>query len=370
MKILVTHVPAGSGHEKAAEAICGAVRHLRPEAETILLNGLEGMSSSYQWAFTQGYLNLIHRFPVLWGLAYHLLDLRGLAWAAYKLHRLSNASHGKILEQILLRHRPDVFIGTHFFPMEVASYLKLKGRLQARLITVITDYMPHSVWISPGVDAYVVGMELTKQELVRRGVAEEKIHVFGIPIDPKFGRRSDRRETASRLGVDPSLFTLLIVSGGFGTGPVEQLVQSLRSIRDPLQALIVTGKNTALYHRLENLRLTFPHKLHLYGFADNMDELMDLSDLLVTKPGGLSCTEAMAKGLPMVLAAAIPGQETRNARIIERFGAAVTAGSVEQAPAIIQKLRADPEQRREIGRKGASIGHPEAASATARLALG
>ena len=132
MKVLVAHVPAGAGHEKAAEAIALALQRVRPETETILLNGLEGMSSAYQWCFTQGYLNLIHRTPLLWGAAYYLADLKGLAWVAYKLHRFSNASYGRGLEGIVLRHNPDVLIGTHFFPMEVASFLKTRGRLSAR----------------------------------------------------------------------------------------------------------------------------------------------------------------------------------------------------------------------------------------------
>ncbi|MDO8730354.1 MAG: glycosyltransferase [Candidatus Omnitrophota bacterium] len=369
MKILVTHVPAGSGHEKAAEAISNAVRKIRPDAEVTLMNGLDGMSSAYQWAFTQGYLGVIHKYPALWGTAYHLLDMKGLAWGAYKLHRLGNASHGKVLEGILTRHNPDVFIATHFFPAEVASYLKMKGRLKAKLITVITDYMPHSVWISPGTDAYVVGMELTKQELIRRGIPPEKIHVLGIPIDPKFSQKVERRALAARLGLDPIAFTLLICSGGFGTGPVEPLVHALRNIQEPLQALVVTGKNTALYHRLENLRPTFPHDLKVYGFVDNMDELMSVSDLMVTKPGGLSCTEAMMKELPMVLVAPIPGQEARNAKIVDKFGAAVLAGPVEKAPAIIQELRRDPARLKEMGHRGASAGRSNAAAETARLAL-
>ena len=369
MKVLVTHVPAGSGHEKAAEAVSNAVRKIRPDAEVTLMNGLDGMSSAYQWAFTQGYLGVIHKYPALWGAAYHLLDLQGLALGAYKLHRLGNASHGKVLEGILMRHNPDVCIATHFFPAEVASYLKMKGLLKAKLITVITDYMPHSVWISLGTDAYVVGMELTKQELVRRGIPPEKIHVLGIPTDPKFGRKGDRQAVAARLGLDPEMFTLLIVSGGFGTGPVEPLVHALRNIREPLQALVITGKNTALYHRLENLRSTFPHNLKVYGFVDNMDELMDVSDLFVTKPGGLSCTEAMMKGLPMVLVAPIPGQEIRNAWIIEKFGAAVLAGPVKKAPGIIQELRRDPARLKEMAHRGSSAGRPNAAMETARLAF-
>ena len=369
MKILVTHVPAGSGHEKAAEAVSQALRNARPDADVTLLNGLDGMSSAYQWAFTQGYLNLIHRYPALWGAAYHLLDLRGFASSAYKLHRLSNASHGKVLEGILMHHNPDVFISTHFFPAEVASYLKQQGRLKAKLITVITDYMPHSVWISPGTDAYVVGMALTKQEMIWRSVPQENIHVLGIPIDPKFSQKTDRRVVATRLGLEPEMFTLLICSGGFGTGPMEPLVRALKSIPEPLQALVVTGKNTALYHQLENMKDSFPHKLHVYGFVDNMDELMGVSDLMVTKPGGLSCTEAMMKGLPMVLVAPIPGQETRNARIIERLGAAVLAGSVEKSPAIIRNLLANPARLKEMGRSGESAGRPNSATAIARLAL-
>jgi processive 1,2-diacylglycerol beta-glucosyltransferase len=369
MKVLVMHVPAGSGHEKAAEAVAGAVRQLRPDAEVTLMNGLEGMSSGYQRAFTQGYLNMIHKYPALWGAAYHLLDHRNLAWAAYKLHRLSNASHGKVLEEILMRHKPDLFIGTHFFPMEVASYLKQQDRLKAKLVTVITDYMPHNVWISPGVDAYVVGMELTKQELVYRGVPEERIHVLGIPTDPKFSLKGDRRALAGPLGADPELFTLLVVSGGFGTGPMEELVRALKSIPESLQVLVITGKNTALAQKLESMKETYPHKLKVYGFVDNMYELMDLSDLMVTKSGGLSCAEAMMKGLPMVLVAPIPGQETRNAKIIEKLGAAVLAGPVEKVPAIIRQLYDDPERRKEMAHRGESAGRPNAAAEIARMAL-
>lgn len=370
MKVLVTHVPAGSGHLKAAEAVAGAVKQLKPNAETILLNGLDEMPRSYQYAFTEGYLGLIHHWPFLWGLLYHALDFPGIAGAAtFKIHRLSNSFQGKALEGILLREKPDVFIATHFFPVEVASHLKLKGLLKGRVIAVITDYMPHNVWIAPGIDTYAVGMDLTKEELVRRGIPAGKIQVTGIPIDPKFSRKGDRDELAAKLGIDKEKFTLLIVSGGFGTGPIEELVQELRNIPDRLQALIVTGKNTALYQKLEALRPSFPHDLKVYGFVDNMDELMDVADLMVTKPGGLSCTEALTKGLPMVLVAPIPGQEARNARIIEKFGAAVLAGPVKNAPEIIRRLRKNPAKLAEMGHKAKLAGRPDAAMAVAKLAL-
>ncbi len=369
MKLLVCHVPAGSGHEKAAEAVHRAILQLQPTAEVILMNGLDGMSAGYQWAFTQGYIGLIHRHPWLWGLAYHLTDLRGLAWAAYKVHRLTNASHGKVLEEIVLRHNPDLFIATHFFPMEVASYLKLRGKLQGRLITVITDFRPHNVWISPGIDAYCVASELTREELIRRGVPPERIHVLGIPIDPKFIPELDRREAAQRLGIRPDLFTVLVCSGGFGTGPVQQLVENLARLKPGAQLLVVTGKNSALLRQLEKLQPTFPHPLRLYGFVENMQELMEVSDLLVTKPGGLSCAEAMAKGLPMVLAFPIPGQESRNARAVEVIGAGVRMGRVQDLAALVESLRADPERLRRMSEKGSRAARPRAAFEIAQLAL-
>ena len=369
-KIIVAHVPAGAGHQKSAEAIAGAIEKAQPDVKVTLMDSLSGMTPRYQWAFTQGYLDIIHKHPAVWGGAYHLSDLKGLSKVVAKLHRMSNSSHGQAFEEIVSDHHPDIFIATHFFPAEVASYLKMTGRLRGKLITVITDYMPHNLWISPGTDAYVVGMELTKHELIWRGVPAEKIHVLGIPIDPKFSLKLDRRAFAARLGLDPSIFTLLIVSGGFGTGPMEQMVQALNSLLPPaVQVLVVCGKNTALKEKVEAMKPDFPHKLFPFGFVDNMDELMSVSDLMVTKPGGLSCTEAMMKELPMVLVAPIPGQEARNAKIIEKFGAAVLAGPVEKALPIIQELRANPARLKDMAHRGASAGRPNSAAETARLAL-
>lgn len=370
MKILVCHVPAGAGHERAAEAVHRALRQLQPAADALLMNGLDGMSSGYQWAFTEGYINLIHRTPHLWGLAYYLTDLRGLAWAAYKIHRLSNASHGKTLEEIVQRHRPDVFIGTHFFPMEVASYLKLKGKLQAKLVTVITDFLPHNVWISPGIDAYSVASDLTRQELLRRGVPAQRIHVLGIPVDPKFIPKLDRRALVARLGLKPDLFTVLVCSGGFGTGPMDQLVARLAGLKEGAQLLVVTGKNSSLLRKLGNLQPKFPHPLKLYGFVDNMQELMEVSDLLVTKPGGLTCAEAISKGLPMVLAFPVPGQESRNARAVEAIGAGALMNRVQDLPGMVESLWADPEKLRRMSQKGRQAARPQAAFDIAKLALG
>lgn len=368
MKVLVTHVPAGSGHEKAAEAVHAALRERYPAVESILLNGLEGMSPWYQWTFTQGYIGMIHRYPHVWGLLYHVADLRGLAWAAYGLHRLTNGSHGRNLEQILLRHRPDAIVCSHFFPVEVAAFLKQKGKLRSRVIAVITDYLPHSVWIAPGVDLYAVGCAATRDELIRRGVPGDRIRVSGIPILPKFKRRHERRALAQRLGVNPDLFTVLVGSGGFGTGPVAEELSSFRAAPERMQLLIVTGKNSALYQHLEGMRETIPHDLKIYRFVDNMDELMDVSDVMVTKPGGMTCTEAMAKGLPLLLTAAIPGQESRNASVVSQMGAAAVCTSPGGLPECIHRLRTSPSVLKRMSQAGREHARPDACYDVAELA--
>lgn len=370
MKVLVTHVPAGSGHEKAAEAIHLAIREKHPSAESTVLDGLEGMRPWYQWLFTQGYISMIHNYPYAWGAAYYLADLPWLAWAAYGLHRLSNGSHGKNLEQIFLRHQPDAIACTHFFPVEVAAFLKKKGKLKSRIIAVITDYLPHSVWLAPGVDFYAVGASCTRDELIRRGVPGDKIRITGIPISPKFKHRHERSALARKLGVRDDLFTVLVSSGGFGTGPVEEEVASFRKIGgERLQILIVTGKNTSLYHHLEGIQASIPHDIKLYHFVDNMDELMDVSDVIVTKPGGLTSTEALAKGLPLILTAPIPGQETRNARILTEMGAAVLCPRPDDLPDCLKRLRADPEALKKLAKAGREHGRPDACCEVAKLAV-
>ena len=369
MKVLITHVPAGSGHEKAAEAVHLAIQEKHPGVETIFLNGLEGMSPAYQWTFTQGYIGMIHRYPQVWGFLYHLADTRGLAWASYKLHRLTNGSHGRNLEQILLRHQPDAIVATHFFPVEVAAFLKKKGKLRSRIIAVITDYLPHSVWVAPGVDFYAVGCSCTRDELIRRGIPGDRIRVTGIPIAPKFKRRHERKTLAQKLGVRPDLFTVLVGSGGFGTGPIVEEISAFRAMPERMQLLIVTGKNSALYHHLESMREQIPHDLKIYRFVDNMDELMEVSDVMVTKPGGLSCAEAMAKGLPLVLTAAIPGQESRNAKVLHGMGAAVLCSRPGGLPECLCRLHSDPEALKRLGQTGREHARPDACYEVAELAI-
>lgn len=368
-KILVLYVPAGAGHQKAAEAVAIALSQRKSECAVTLMDALNRMPPRFSWSFKSGYLGMIQNFPWAWGLAYYGTDIRFLSRLSQWVHRLVNSLQGKWLEEIILEQKPDVIVSTHFFPADVAAYIKKKENLNLRAVTVVTDYLPHSIWIAENTDLYCAGSETTRKDLVERGVPNEKIVITGIPVDPKFAVALDRTATAKTLGISPEKFTLLICSGGFGTGPVKSLVESLRQVPERMQVLIVAGKNPELRRDLEALKPSIPHDLTVYGFVDNIDELMSVSDLLITKPGGLSCSEALAKQLPMILVFPIPGQEEHNAQVLEKAGTALRTNQVNELPGLIRRIRTEPAFRQQLIENGKTLRRPDAAEQIARLVL-
>ena len=369
MKVLVTHVPAGSGHERAAQALTRALELSSHSTEATLLNALDGVDPFYRWCFTDGYLHLVHQAPLLWGALYHLTDYPAFHRPVQLLHRWNNHQHGTGLERIFLEADPDVILGTHFFPMEVAAFLKRSKRLRARLVTVITDYIPHSLWIAPGVDAYIVASVPGKEYLLRRGIRKDRIQVLGIPIDPKFSHRGNRSELLKKLELEPERLTILVGSGGAGTGPVRRLVLLLNSLQEAVQLIVVAGKNAVLVRTLEKLRSAVKHPMKVYGYVDHMDELMEVSDVLITKPGGLTCSEALTKGLPLVLVCPIPGQESRNAAVIAGQGAALRINRLSDLVEQVSKLCKDPHELKAMSHRAREAAFPEAAHHIARLVI-
>ena len=366
---MVAHVPAGSGHQRAAQAMVAALATLRPTPQVFLINALEGMDAWYRWLFTRGYSQMIQRFPWAWGFLYHLTDARSFFQGVQSLHRRNNSLHGKKLETILLDLNPGVILGTHFFPMEVAGNLKVQGKLTAKLFTVITDYIPHALWVANGIDRYLVGAQKTQEYLLGRGVPENGVSVTGVPIDPKFSDKTDRNSLGRGLGIDPASFTILIASGGSGTGPLLELVKRLGK-DDSLQLLVVAGNNPLLFQSLERLRPQIRSPLTIYGFIQNMDELMEVSDVMVTKAGGLTCAEAMAKGLPLIFVSSIPGQESRNASVLAQWGCALTAEHPREVPLLIENLKKNRQQREAMSQKARAHALPQAALEIARMAVG
>ena len=365
-RIVATYAAAGEGHRRASEAVVAAAQSLMATVE--LRDCLEGSAPWFRQTYTQGYLALVRNAPTLWGGLYGLTDLVGGSRCVRFLRRWGNVRQGRSLAQWLTDHRPAAVIATHFFPVEVVAALKRSGALHTRLVSVITDWLPHSFWLAPEVDQYAVASEATRRALITRGVDAARITVTGIPIDERFATPLDRQSTAARLGLDPSRFTVLIGSGGFGLGPVEGLVKVFARVPQPCQLLVVAGRHERLRLSVEALRPAIPHPMMVYGFIHNMDELMAVSDVLISKPGGLTCAEAMARRVPLVAVSPIPGQESRNSEVLVQEGAAVRLSRMAELPSWVARLH-DPTWYAKMAHAAERLGKPHAARDVLRLAL-
>jgi len=367
-KILILYASAGHGHEKAAMAVDAECR-ASGTYDVNLVDVLALTSFGFGGRYRALYFFMIRRIPWLWGFFYAVMDQNWVYFFVRPLRRLNNHFFVRRLEALVESESPDVIVSTHFLPTEVVSYLKRKGRVNGRLTTVVTDYMPHAFWITTECDAYAVATQLTKEEMKRRGVGEEKIRVTGIPIELKFSMPLTRDDASRSLGLDPSVFTALITSGGAGVGIARPLVERLAILEPPIQQLVVCGTNKPLLAELRNKYAGRP-RFHFYGFVDNIHELMTASDLIVGKGGGLTITESLCVGRPMVLFGAVPGQETRNVDQVAGYGAAKAAGSLREVVEHVTAFRQDVRIYHEAVTAIEKIRRPHSAREIVHLALG
>ncbi len=363
MKILIVYASAGAGHKKAAEAIAEAFGAISTSSdyEVSLVDSLDFTNRFFKWSYGKQYLTLVNRFPHVWGFFYYLFDNR----LVYKLLRLPrrfvNAINTRKFEKFICDNNPDIVISAHFMANEVISNLKCRKRITGRLFCVVTDFRLHSFWVTPCVDLYFVATEKTKEDLMSRGVSPDKIHITGVPISPKFSLKQDKFQIREKLGIEKNIFTVLIIGGGFGVGPVEELVSSIGVISGSIQLLIVCGYNKELFERVNRTVSRMNIKAKAYGFVNNVDELMSASDVLVTKSGGLTTSEALAKILPAIFIKPIPGQETRNSAVLEGYKAAFVAKDINQVTKRVEELFKDPEILYQMKTAIKSIAKPDSA---------
>ncbi|MDD5255242.1 MAG: glycosyltransferase, partial [Candidatus Omnitrophica bacterium] len=318
MKITVTYASAGAGHRRAAEALYSYLRDNLPEADLELLDALETATPAFRQMYRRGYDFLVRHAVWLWGFCFRMTSGALMSRFFSFLNSLADHYLAGGVEQHFIRRQPDVIISTHFFPSEAASRLKIKGRIKSKLITVITDFAVHPFWLYPATDTYVVPSSYACRELLQRGVPFERIKEFGIPIDKKFFSSFDRERIVGALGIEKGKFTVLVVTGSFGIGPIEEIVEALR--RD-VQLLVVCAANEGLRQRLTKKP---DAQVKVFGFVDNMEELMSVSDLIISKPGGMTIAEILAMGVAPLFISPIQGQETSNADVLQRLGIGMT----------------------------------------------
>jgi len=368
-KILIIYATAGIGHKKAAIAVKKALDEIgAKDTEVTLIDSLDYTNDFFKWSYLQAYLTMVNKLPTFWGISYHLTDNFYVNLIVSKIRRISNWMNSKKLIEYLKKTEPDVIISTHFFASEVIADLKESGSIKARLITVVTDYRLHSWWIGEGTDVYVVASEEAKLDLLKWKVDTARIKVMGIPVEPVFSKKLDRCSIFDKAGLKDGVFTVLVIGGGFGVGPIEAIVKSIGGMAG-IQIVVVCGHNEELVKKIEALKSEFPTAIKVLGFIDNVYEYMEIANILISKSGGITVSESLAKDLPMIVIAPIIGQETRNADFMVKNKAAFRINNTSELRSIIEPLVKDPKSMDSMKKAIDLIKKPMACYDVAKLAM-
>ena len=349
-RILVIHATAGAGHRKAAEALHHGLlaRHI---GEVTIIDALDLTNSFFKYTYSKGYEFIVAQLPTFWGAFFALTDQSWFLPVFRGIRRIYNGMNTGRLVAYVKQGKFDRIVVAHFLAAEVCGFLRRTGQITAKLVVVVTDFDVHKIWLIDGVDEYCVASTYTKERLVAMGVDEGKVFVTGIPLDEKFTQVRDKAATRRKLGLQPDLFTVLVSTSSFGFGPIDELAAYFQS----LQVIIITGHNKELYERL--LAKGNPrHKI--CTFVDNMEEMMAASDVMVTKPGGLSVTEALANHIPLVFFSAIPGQEAGNVRVLAANGIGLSGLPLRDLASEVLGLSASPASLEEARWRTKALAKP------------
>lgn len=368
-KILIVYASSGAGHKKASEALRDVFLKFHKDIQVEFTDALNFTNPFFKKMYPATYEFMVSNLSFLWAFFYYLLDLRWLSWGISKCRRMINSINCKGFEDYIVRNSFDAVIATHFLPVEIISYLKKRGRYKGKLLTVVTDFGLHSFWVSKYVDKYVVATEITREDLIKRGILENKIEALGIPVRLEFLKKKNQDELFLKLGIKRGVFTILVAGGGFGAGPVEVIVKRLIDLKATKQILVVCGSNAKLRQRLEDIARNYSNFCRIYGFVDNMDELMSISDILISKSGGLTSSEAIAVGIPLIIVSPIPGQEAKNAEILIRYGVAVDLKNPWHINNEIEKMALKPEILKKMKENTKLLSHLDSSLNIANLTL-
>jgi processive 1,2-diacylglycerol beta-glucosyltransferase len=370
-KLLILSVSAGAGHVRAAQAIEAAARVAAPPFDVTHLDLLAIAPAEFRRFYGAQYLKLVEKLPQLWSYLYAKTDRPSRDSLIGELKRAAEKLNLRKLDGEIARFRPDAILCTHFLPAELLSRQRARRKAGApdlpALWVQVTDFDVHALWVHPHVDRYCVATDEVAFRLADRGIAPEKIAVTGIPVMPQFAAPLDRKTCAGELGLDPAKFTVLMMAGGGGVGALDELAERVLRDAGDLQLVALAGRNEPLLKRLHALAQRHPGRLFPLGFTTTVERIMTAADLVITKPGGLSTSECLAKGKPMLLVSPIPGQEERNADYLLEAGAAVKAVDAATLAFKLRKLLRDPGRLARMSAASQSLGSPDAARAVVAL---
>ncbi len=350
-KVIIFYASYGGGHLSAARSIKEYIENHYDDVELKLVDCMEYVNKVVNKVTTKAYAEMAKKAPRTWGRVY---------WKSQKgpLAHISTASNKVLslkLNKLLKDFKPDIIISTHPFGTQMCAYLKKLGKLDAKIATVMTDYAPHDQWLvfNKYVDYYFVSHEGMRKQLINKGVSKENVFATGIPLSNKFLLKYDKKQILQNFGLSPDRKTVLFFGGGeFGLGKTQtfKIFKSFVENNNNIQIVAISGKNQKMKESFEHLVKDLDKEkfVKVLEYTDKVPELMSISDLVVTKPGGLTTTESLASGLPIVVINPIPGQEEENATYLEKHKVAIWIKKNDNVEEILNALFSDPSKMREM----------------------
>jgi processive 1,2-diacylglycerol beta-glucosyltransferase len=369
-RVLVLSASVGAGHMRAAQAVELALRQLDPDAEVRNIDVLDFTNAAFRRLYGKAYLDLVNKAPHVLGYFYDLMDRpRSRLHKSDTLRLALEKLNMTAFLRFLADESWDIIVNTHFLPAELIASLRKKRKLATPQFTVTTDFETHRLWVNQPCDHYFTATDEGAAYLQHWGVPAADTTVTGIPIHPVFSEAKDRAKCLKSQGLRGDRPILLQVAGGFGVGPIEQIYRGILAIDVPLEIVVVTGRNEKARRQLAAVEAPARHAVKILGFTDQMDELMAVADLVLSKPGGLTTSETLASGAAMAIVNPIPGQESRNSDFLLEHGAAVKINNIATLPIKISPLLRDRSRLAELKQNARRLGRPRAAFDVAQRAL-
>lgn len=365
-RVLTFSTNISAGHRRAAEAVAKAILASSPEAQIRERDALTLMGRPRRRFLTDAYLGIIRYKPGLWDRLYRNKRIKARIEG---FGRVFLARAKEAFEHEIDVFQPNVIICTQAIPARIIAELKSEGACRAPLLAVATDYGIHPYWAEPNIDGYAVPCPEAAAELIRDGVEPAHIHVTGIPVESVFERPPLKAAARARLGLRPNGHHVLVMGGGNGLGLVADDVLAIEETEGVDGVIVITGCNERLAGAIDRLPVTPGKERRVLSMVHEIEQYYAAADILVSKPGGLTMSEATAMSMPIIMIAPLPGQELRNAEFLLRSGAALMASGTSTLQALVGRLIEHPAERESLSRAARGVGRPEASGRIASLAL-
>ncbi len=356
-RIILMYISEISGHHSATLAIEKALKILQPDVEILNINAFNYTNPVSEKIVNRLYMAIIKRTPQIWD---YLYDNPTVVKKVENIKKVIHKFNSPKLKNLFDKFRPDIIICTQAFPCGMVADFKKTFNSDIPLVAVLTDYIPHSYWIYNKVNYYITPSDEVSLRLMKKGVPSNKIRAMGIPFDPKFNEKVPRNEVIQKLNLKQGLPIILIMGGGQGLGPIKTIIRCLEKVKRDLQEIIVTGSNKKLYRSLKRKAKKYRKNILVLGYVDNISELMGISNIIITKPGGVTTSEALAKKIPIIIVKPIPGQEASNTVYLTQKEAAIKVDRPSGINLVVEDLLKDPLKLNRLREACSRIGKPNA----------